>query len=153
MHCKCADYQSRLRWIIYKMMYDIQFSHRIISRKTTTNHCSIVVFSNLYCKMCYTKTLKNKYAVVIDLKFPIFSQRNCWYVTCKYDLVWLNGSWEDFVMTLSHFWNFGFISPLKKTWPFIQLILNILYPRMICLKFDWNSHAVCGEDFIQYKHL
>jgi hypothetical protein len=33
---------------------------------------------------------------------------------------------------------FVIISPLKRNWPFIWTILNSLYPRIICTKFDWN---------------
>jgi hypothetical protein len=36
--------------------------------------------------------------------------------------------------------------PLKRTWSFICTILNSLYLRMICTKFDWNRPASSGEE-------
>jgi hypothetical protein len=50
-------------------------------------------------------------------------------------------------MTLPNFCIFLIISPLKRTSPFIWTIWNSLYPRMICIKFDWNWLAGSGEDF------
>jgi hypothetical protein len=41
---------------------------------------------------------------------------------------------------------FAIISPLKKIWPLICIILNSLYLRMICTKFYWNWLAGSGEE-------
>jgi hypothetical protein len=41
-------------------------------------------------------------------------------------------------MTSPNFCSFMIISPLKRTWPFIWTIYNLIYPRMTCTKFNWN---------------
>ena len=76
-------------------------------------------------------------------------------LSCKYDLLWLSGSGgEDFSMTPPHFCIFVIISPLKRTWPFIWTILNLLYPRMTYAKFGWNWPAGSGEeDFFSIQIL
>jgi hypothetical protein len=45
------------------------------------------------------------------------------------------------------FWIFVIISPLKRTWLLTCAILNSLYLRMICIKFDWNWPAGSREEF------
>jgi hypothetical protein len=40
-----------------------------------------------------------------------------------------------------HICDYIYISSLKRTWPFIWTNLNLLHPRMICIKFDWNWPA------------
>jgi hypothetical protein len=50
-------------------------------------------------------------------------------------------------MTPPHLCFFVIISPLKRTWPFIWIILNFLHPRMICTKFDWHWPTCSGKDF------
>jgi hypothetical protein len=71
------------------------------------------------------------------------------YLSCTSELFWLIGSWEEkFSMISHHICIFVIFSPLKKTWPFICIILNSLHPRMICTKFDWNWPTGSeGEDF------
>jgi hypothetical protein len=53
---------------------------------------------------------------------------------------WLSDSWEDLnsKRTPPYFPLFMIISPLKRTWPLIWKILNSLYSRMICIKFEWK---------------
>jgi hypothetical protein len=50
-----------------------------------------------------------------------------------------------------HFYIFVIISPLKRTWPFIGTNLNSLYPRTICITFDWISLTGSGEDFWKFS--
>jgi hypothetical protein len=51
---------------------------------------------------------------------------------------------------------FVIISPLKRTWPFICAIVNSLYSRITCTKFDWIGLLVLEKmTFFQYmyKHM
>jgi hypothetical protein len=45
------------------------------------------------------------------------------------------------------------ISPLKRAWHFICMILNSLYLRMICTKCDWNWLAGSGEDIYSFFNI
>jgi hypothetical protein len=51
-------------------------------------------------------------------------------------VLWI--SKKIFFNDLTNFCIFMIIFPLKRIWPFIWIIYNSLYPRMICTKFDWN---------------
>ena len=42
---------------------------------------------------------------------------------------------------------FVIISPWKRAGPFIWTNLNLLHPRMLCPKFEWNWHSGSGEAF------
>jgi hypothetical protein len=67
--------------------------------------------------------------------------------SCKYDLLWLIGFGEEgFYMISPHICIFVIISPLKRNWPFIWTINYSLYPKIIYIKFDWNSLAGSGEE-------
>jgi hypothetical protein len=66
-------------------------------------------------------------------------------LSCKSELFWLCGS-DKKIFKWPHP-IFVIISPLKRTWPLIFIILNSLYLMMICTEFDCNWPACSGEDF------
>jgi hypothetical protein len=63
---------------------------------------------------------------------------------CKSKLFWLVV--REKIFKLLHT-IFVIISPLKRTWPLICTMLNSLYLKMTCTKFDWNWPAGSGKDF------
>jgi hypothetical protein len=86
------------------------------------------------CKYCFPIV-----APPNPLGTMIWTDLNLHYIrklSYKYELFWLSGSRENVSMTSSSFCIFVIISPLKRNWLLICTILNSLYSRMICLKFD-----------------
>jgi hypothetical protein len=68
---------------------------------------------------------------------------------CKSELFWQCGSWEkNLWMTPPYFCIFVIISPFLDYLPFEEIctILNSLYQRMICTKFNWNSLVGSGVE-------
>ena len=51
-----------------------------------------------------------------------------------------------FKISSFYFHYFVIISPWQKTWHFIWINLNLLHPRMLCVKFGWNWPSGSGED-------
>jgi hypothetical protein len=90
-----------------------------------------------------------------SLLWPLSTSRGPWfketwiYITSK--SFHLNMTYSGSVVLEKIFkWShpiFVIISPLKRTRPFIWTIKNPLYPRLICIKFDWNWPAGSGEAF------
>lgn len=77
-----------------------------------------------------------------------------------HDQTWIHPSWGWFHASFSCFadrilrrfskkyhqiFNILTISPFKGAWHFILIILNILYPMMICDMFGWNWFSGSGE--------
>jgi hypothetical protein len=87
----------------------------------------------------------------------IWTKLNLNYIrklSCKYELFWLWGSWEDFKMIPPYFCKSMIISPWERTWPLFWIIFHSFHPRMICTKFDWNWPAGSGEDdCFRCKHV
>jgi hypothetical protein len=86
----------------------------------------------------------------------IWTNLNLHYVrilSCKFEIFWACGSWEDFWMTLPYFCIFVIISPLNRTCLFIWTILNSLQLRMICTKFHWNWPASSGEEHFKKQSV
>jgi hypothetical protein len=85
----------------------------------------------------------------------IFTNLNLYYIrmlSCKFQLFYPSSSWEDFWMNQPNFYIFVIISPLKRTWPFIWIKSNFLYPRIIPTVFDWIWSSGSGEEdnFLKY---
>ena len=53
---------------------------------------------------------------------------------------------EDLLISSMYFHYFVIISPWKRAGPFIWTKLNLLYIRMLCAKFSWNSLSESGEE-------
>ena len=60
---------------------------------------------------------------------------------------------EDFWILSMCFPYFIIISPQKRVGSFIWIILNPLYPRMLCAKFGWNWPSGSGEEDENVKSL
>ena len=79
---------------------------------------------------------------------------NPWMVCAKFSWNWPSNSGEEGFKILSmYFCHFAIISPWKGAWPFIWTNLNLLYPRMFCVKFGWNWPSGSGEEDKDGKSL
>jgi hypothetical protein len=76
-------------------------------------------------------------------------------LSCKYDLLWLSGSGEDFQMTPPHFCIFVIVSPSKRTLPFDLNNLEFPLPKYDLYQLGaganihvfWKSYFIFAQSF------
>ena len=109
-----------------------------------------VEFVNIFS--LFRKYLHFEQGVALHLKKKIPFTR-WWFVLSLVEIDQVVLEKKIFTYCQNIFCYFAVISPWTWAWPFIWTNLNILYPRMLCVKFGWNWPCGSREEDKNVKSL